>query len=353
MNRLYDRIRHEYKLLLPDKDSEDSEDSEDFEESKGPNDITLIEWCIQHDYIQQALTLYTERVPEIFYSYNLVTLTNTGKEAFKKKFSKDKTRLKGFQLYTVFSDKDWEETSQQFVDEHRMKSYCPLLEAEIEKLILKIKNDKKNDFSLEAIHNVESYINKLSEAPETGLVGLDDRDSLVEGFTLIQKLCQTPGKVMTGEVPLTLGEQAKLKLLKDVYFSNLNHNNSKFNSLKPYQQGTKLVDWTSHLNGNDLLDFFSDFSNAYSNRLIHLKECGWIQLNLPEDALRQLLDQYGEIKDKRNNTNHARKDHQLSTLEDIKTLLTEYVENIKEVCYPLHVEKSKSKSESHEENGTA
>lgn len=102
-------------------------------------------------------------------------------------------------------------------------------------------------------------------------------------------------------------------------------------------------------------NFFSaiTISVPYPNRFLRLLDCGWAYTDLPREALYQLLDQYGTIKDARNHTNHARNDHQLSTLEDIKTLLTEYVENIKEVCYPRHVENSKSKSESHEENGTA
>lgn len=27
--------------------------------------MTLIDWCLNHGYLQQALTLYTERIPEV------------------------------------------------------------------------------------------------------------------------------------------------------------------------------------------------------------------------------------------------------------------------------------------------
>lgn len=314
MNRLYGRIRHEYRWLL---------------RSEEPDDITLIEWCIQHDYIQQALTLYTERVPEIFASCRLAEITEAGKPFFEYQFSQDKTTTEAFQLYTLFRDKEWEAVAQTFVDEKRAKTYCKLLKQEIKDLVPMARKDKESDFASQAVRRIEAYIKGLSSEVDTGLVVLDDGNGLMKGFALLQQLCRTPGKVMTGDFPFTRGEQVKLKVLKEAYLSTTKQEHSDFEALKPYVQGNKLADWANQMKSQDILAFLSDISNAYSNRFIRLKACGWIHCDLPEPELRLLLDRYGTIKDERNHTNHARNDRQPATLDDIKGLLTDGLQEIK------------------------
>lgn len=314
MNRLYGRIRHEYRWLL---------------RSEEPDDITLIEWCIRHDYIQQALTLYTERVPEIFAACRLAEITEAGKPFFEYQFSQDKTTTEAFQLYTLFRDKEWEAVAQTFVDEKRAKTYCKLLKQEIKDLVPMARNDQKTDFASQAVRRVEAYIKDISSEVDTGLVVLDDGNGLMKGFALLQQLCRTPGKVMTGDFPFTRGEQVKLKVLKEAYLSATKQERSDFESQKPYVQGNKLADWANQMKSQDILAFLSDISNAYSNRFIRLKACGWIHCDLPEPELRLLLDRYGTIKDERNHTNHARNDRQPATLDDIKGLLTDGLQEIK------------------------
>lgn len=314
MNRLYGRIRHEYRWLL---------------RSEEPDDITLIEWCIQHDYIQQALTLYTERVPEIFASCRLAEITEAGKPFFEYQFSQDKTTTEAFQLYTLFRDKEWEAVAQTFVDEKRAKTYCKLLKQEIKDLVPMARNDQKTDFASQAVCRVEAYIKDISSEVDTGLVVLDDGDGLKKGFALLQQLCRTPGKVMTGDFPFTRGEQGKLKVLKEAYLSATKQEHAEFETLKSYVQGKKIADWANQMKSQDILAFFSDISNAYSNRFIRLKERGWIRCDLPDSKLRLLLERYGTIKDERNHTNHARNDRQPATLDDIKVLLTDGLQEIR------------------------
>lgn len=314
MNRLYGRIRHEYRWLL---------------RSEEPDDITLIEWCIRHDYIQQALTLYTERVPEIFASCRLAEITEAGKPFFDYQFAQDKTTTEAFQLYTLFRDKEWEAVAQTFVDEKRAKSYCKLLKQEIKDLVPLARKDQETDFASQAVRRVEDYIKEISSEVDNGLVVLDDGVGLKKGFALLQQLCRTPGKVMTGDFSFTRGEQGKLKVLKEAYLSATKQDRDDFEALKSYVQGKKIADWANQMKSQDILAFLSDISNAYSNRFIRLKERGWIRCDLPDSELRLLLDRYGTIKDERNHTNHARNDRQPATLDDIKVLLTDGLQEIR------------------------
>lgn len=338
MNRLYGRIRHEYRWLL---------------RSEEPDDITLIEWCIQHDYIQQALTLYTERVPKIFCSYNIVTLTKEGQEAFDTflQNSTDKAPAE-VQLYTQFCNKDREREVNRHLN-NIQDEYYPHLKSASQLIRKNARTDQKTDWAIQAQGVIEDYLKENSHTDIVDTVSLNNELGLATGFSLIQALCRTPGKIMQGEISLSDLEMKKLQVLKEAYMSVTN--NKRLQDMKSYEQGNNLVKFVEKMSSDDLQKLFSaiTISVPYPNRFLRLLDCGWAYTDLPREALYQLLDQYGTIKDARNHTNHARNDHQLSTLEDIKTLLTEYVENIKEVCYPRHVENSKSKSESHEENGTA
>ncbi|OBZ32253.1 TM1812 family CRISPR-associated protein [Megasphaera sp. DISK 18] len=338
MNRLYGRIRHEYRWLL---------------RSEEPDDITLIEWCIQHDYIQQALTLYTERVPKIFCSYNIVTLTKEGQEAFDTflQNSTDKAPA-AVQLYTQFCNKDRErEVNRHF--SNIQNDYDQQLKAASQLIRTNARTDQKTDWAIQAQGVIKDYLKENSHTDIVDTVSLNDELGLAAGFSLIQALCRTPGKIMQGEISLGDLEMKKLQVLKAAYMSGAN--NKRLQDMKSYEQGNNLVKFVEKMSSDDLQKLFSGItiSVPYPNRFLRLLDCGWAYTDLSKEVLYKLLDQYGTIKDARNHTNHARNDHQLSTLEDIKALLTEYVENIKEVCYRQRAETSKTETESHEENGTA
>lgn len=312
INRLYGRIRHEYKQLL---------------QEENPDDLTLIDWCVRHDYIQQALTLYTERIPELFNDCNLAALTKSGKIVFKKQFEKDKTTSFAFQLYTLFRDKEKEESAQKEMDSQR-SAYCRFLKQEIIAVSQKAKEDTTTDWAHVAVAHIQEYLQQLSVE---STVVLDNPDRLYQGFALIQALCRTPGKVILDELDMQL--MAKCRQLQQFYRA---HNNMEtFLSKKPYAQGKALCNWSPQMKVQELLDFFSDFSIPYSERFIRLLRREWVVSNVPEAKLRLLLDRYGALKDERNHTNHARQEQQTLTVQDIRQLLQQGLSEINDICHTL------------------
>ncbi|WP_296903497.1 hypothetical protein, partial [uncultured Megasphaera sp.] len=298
-----------------------------------PDDLTLIDWCVQHDYIQQALTLYTERVPEVFDACHLAKLTDSGKPVFKEQFANDKTTSFAFKLYTLFRDKDAETQAQQQADSQQ-NAYCRLLKQEITAIRQQSRKDTDMDFAKLAVEKVTVYLEGISNSTVDGSVSLNDPDGLVEGFALIQALARTPGKVMQGE----LGDAmtAKCCQLQQLYL--VGHDEAAFQAQKPYAQGKTLCNWSSQMKQQEVLSFFSDFSIPYSERFIRLLRRGWVVSDVPEDKLRLLLDHYGAMKDERNHTNHARKDQQSLNVEDIKKLLRQGLEEISDICRTQHAD---------------
>ena len=81
MARLIEKIREKYELLIS---------------TRGQDDVQIIRWCIEHGYLQQALTLYTERIPE-YLCENLLTQTEENRAALELKLDGEK-RTSGFYL---------------------------------------------------------------------------------------------------------------------------------------------------------------------------------------------------------------------------------------------------------------
>ena len=75
MKQLKYRIGQEYSFLLQNK-------ADDY--------ISIIEWCLNHGYLQQAMTLYTECIPYMIVSKDgIISLSDKVKEELKKQVKKD------------------------------------------------------------------------------------------------------------------------------------------------------------------------------------------------------------------------------------------------------------------------
>lgn len=344
MNRLYNRISHEYEELLQSE-----------AKNKELEDITLIKWCIKHDYVQQALTLYTEQVPEIFSNCRIADLTPEGRTHFKKDLeAKDRTS-EAFKLFAKLKDQDRESKAQQYTSNVK-KKYDKMLRKEVNLIPSSVNSDSNKDWALQAQEKIEEYLKKHSHTEFIDTVVLDDADGMADGLSLVQSLAmlRKPESIVGEKIELSEGQKDKRQYLEKVYKS--------YEGTKPLQdkdnceQAKCLVKF---LNGQMNIEYFPKLCSditifpRYSDRFLHLCNMNWVHPNLPEETLRLLLDQYGRIKDQRNHTNHARNDHQLSALEDIKNLLNESLETINEVCFPRKAKTSKTETGSHEENGTA
>ena len=89
MARLIGRIREDYRQLIINRELDD---------------LRVIRWCLSHDYLQQALILYTERIPEYFGSKKFLTLSAKHEKILANELEKDKMgRHKFYFLLNVYS----------------------------------------------------------------------------------------------------------------------------------------------------------------------------------------------------------------------------------------------------------
>ena len=70
MARLIERIRKNYHDLIANRDKDD---------------LKIIRWCLENDYLQQALTLYTERIPDYLGEKKVIAQTEKSPEFVGRK----------------------------------------------------------------------------------------------------------------------------------------------------------------------------------------------------------------------------------------------------------------------------
>ena len=74
------------------------------------------------------------------------------------------------------------------------------------------------------------------------------------------------------------------------------------------------------MKGNELCSLVSDCQLDYAFRFLSFtrEEVGLARVNIPLDAMRDILRVYGFFKNERNSSNHARLDADVITADDLK-----------------------------------
>ncbi|WP_294158745.1 TM1812 family CRISPR-associated protein [uncultured Selenomonas sp.] len=71
------------------------------------DDLRIIRWCIQHNYLQQAMTLFTERVPEMLFQSGILQWPEEMDEAFEDSFNENGgERTEAFYLLAEYCQPD-------------------------------------------------------------------------------------------------------------------------------------------------------------------------------------------------------------------------------------------------------
>ena len=87
MHQMLGRIREDYQMILKEK----------------LDDIALIRWCIAHNLLQQAMTLFIERVPEVLEQCGFLSIESEFQADFTAKLAEDSmNRSRGFFLVNEY-----------------------------------------------------------------------------------------------------------------------------------------------------------------------------------------------------------------------------------------------------------
>ncbi len=299
MDSLYNRIYYDYKDLL---------------EPEEPDDLTLILWCVSHSYLQQALTLYTERIPEILISKGIVSLTESGEKAFIEQFKNDNSGTsEAFKICNKLYDKHMQEAIDK-----KKAAYC----SELRKCLKMLQQQEVRP------ENVFDVLQSTMESLFTGIpAAFDDEDLLKRRLKFYQELYTKPKITWEAYKDNSIFQSIQVQCVK-----NREMDLKKFENLPAYKKGKAIATFMSQMDLRNTLEFFSDIHIPYSERMMTNVENGWVRSAVSPDTLRQIMEQYYKIKNERNHTNHARLDSTQWSTKDICDEIKLGIEQIRDIC---------------------
>lgn len=261
--------------------------------------MSLIRWCLEHDYLQQALTLFVEGIPDYLYEHGIFQLPE---DVAKRKFileKKDKEVSTAFYLLTVFNGgKGYAPMLEAKTQVSNMQNRLPLLYKQLVKEIADGSTDAEA-----AVKCVEGEIGNISCAL------LEKPERMADFFRTLEKWRDDPLLLKN-----PAADDARYLYFKEKLHGELEKN--------PYGQGRyrKIVKFIVQMKGSELCNLVSGCQLDYAFRFLSFtrKDAGFARVNIPLESMREILRVYGFFKNERNSSNHARLDADVITADDLK-----------------------------------
>ena len=276
--------------------------------------LAPIEWCLEHDYLQQALTLYTESIPEFLFSSGILCLGKETESCLENSKSEDEPRDPWFFLFADFKPIDKLLLTEEWKPN--------IEESMVEAVKRVVESIGKAD--MPAAKEAEAGLRQLMEQHQ---VAQKEIHCFAAVFKALAFLVQEPQKMLE---PENLEPEIKTPLRKIFNHYKKEIEQAKFGTKKIHNI---LKGLTCIQTGNSLFKLFlyeynkSEISKKYDRckGLYNLFYLNLIQIdrNLDEEDIFKAMQTYFEIKDYRNDSNHAKMNpkHKQMDVVKLKTLM--------------------------------
>lgn len=291
MARLIGRIRKEYENLIA---------------TRGEDDLKIIRWCLENGYLQQALTLYTERVPE--YIKNLLEVSKEYFDDVNKKLKGD-NRIYGFYLLNNYKDDNYNNEKKDFdMRVNTLNAKNGEYFSSIQKMA--IEAVKTENFSYE---DLKGKIVIKKDLP-VGIKTPNENQLRLQLETL-HKIWQNP-KLLSNL------EAAELLPIKEIIKS--------LQGIKPSKRFNVLFKNLPNTDLNGKIVSYEGDEKIF--RLKHMLEKKILILKISEEKFFSIMTKYFVVKDERNHSNHARPDEtgEFETAKDLEEFMKEGLEEIEQ-----------------------
>lgn len=315
MHQLEERLMKDYEpILIADKGN--------------LNILTLINWCLEHDYLQQALTLYVEGIPDLLYENKVFALPDDKDKAKEIEAGKSEELSLPFYFLTVYDGKKVEE-------DKTITQYEPVCKAE--KAVSEFSNRLKEIYmenmkailagrmtAKEAGENVTQEAEKIvvQKVKELRVISFNSPENISSFFCNLEQWHKNP-KLLLGDVDD--GVLNRLYINKMPEWQKLKYGRQRLDFLSNYLD--------NHVKDKDLKKAISDCRLEYAFRFLSFAEQGWAKLGIDREAMRRILNDYGYFKNERNSSNHARLDSDVIMADDLKHRMQEgiiFIESVLE-----------------------
>ena len=314
MRQMLGRIQEDYAPILKEK----------------LDDIALIRWCISHNLLQQAMTLFTERVPESLVKSEFLWIQPAYQTDFSNEQKKDSMkRTEAFYLVNIYPEQ------HRYVGQQKDTQDTMLNRAK------KVWKERFPEFLQNLLtepHHVEKQdIHKLLERPlpEFDEIRLSNADELGKILFSIHTMC----RAQAGEVsPVRAQIQDYLERVQQWY---TDPKTVKAHDITPSED---IFTKDDHELAGTVIKFMEEkvgqarfyLSVERMRGAVRMNEgrlCSWN----PEKA-RSILTRYFDIKDERNHTSHAGNKTRRFDAAELEKQMSVALDEIEDACAKEKVE---------------
>ena len=283
MRQLQVRIESEYGPLL----------AEDMDE------LVPIDWCLSHGYLQQAMTLYTECVPEYLVQAHILYQSEAAHQALSVEVEKDPLqRDENFYLLNVYEPRISDSSySVQCFFANEMKKIFEGMEG------------------MDVRHHGAGF--DVADALERMEQTLRDRQIVLQEEAVWRRRMLALGSVMKNCVMLKDMNALPMEELADIepilsarreYLCQLKYGGERAQALVAYLHNQASIE--------ELVQWFSDvhlvdkMAEKYPRAVkIHaLFAAGMLESRMAEERILAAMERYFIVKQERNDSNHARRE---------------------------------------------
>lgn len=290
MARLIERIREDYHNVIINRELDDAQ---------------VIRWCLEHDYLQQALTLYTERIPEYLGEKFIVP-----SESVDKKISaliKNDRRNYFYYLLNVY-------TSSTDRTSKGLKFYC---------------NAVKSDTVGKKDVDVDAWFERLRAKLEPLKNSLSDEQRLRAQLETFNKIRREPQILRE----LSAAELEPIREIIDKLSAKL------LAAERDFERKKIIFGFVSQLKNEDFTAYFptvvfaKDAREKYP-RAFQVWELLYdkiISMKIPAEKFLDIMEKYFRIMDERHQSNHARADvGEFATAKELRDFMSKALGEIKD-----------------------
>ena len=282
MARLIGRIREDYHNVIINRELDDAQ---------------VIRWCLEHDYLQQALTLYTERIPEYLGEKFIVP-----SESVDKKISaliKNDRRNYFYYLLNVY-------TSSTDRTSKGLKFYC---------------NAVKSDTVGKKDVDVDAWFERLRAKLEPLKNSLSDEQRLRAQLETFNKIRREPQILRE----LSAAELEPIREIIDKLSAKL------LAAERDFERKKIIFGFVSQLKNEDFTAYFptvvfaKDAREKYPRafQVWELLYDKFISVKIPAEKFLDIMEKYFRIMDERHQSNHARADvGEFATAKELRDFMS-------------------------------
>lgn len=307
MLQLLPQIKKAYGMLLSDNQ---------------PTSLTLIAWCLDQNLLQQALTLYTESIPDILFASKLIVMNEAKKQELNQNYKKNGKQLtKGYYFLINFG---YESEKFKKNEYNKKVRQAKNVQAEaLKKLFCELIRKRSN------VQAAKEAFCKLDEAYR--LVHIQGIPALGKVFEWLELLWQDKNKLNSPGTYRVL-QQTIIKM----YWRSLNKGkkDTKPSDWDKLDAKVKFKRLVGFLKGNIDMQSVVNLAGGIGERGSfnvgwRLFEKGYFVINTDPQKLYKFIDGYTVIKNERNHTNHAKE--QQGAFDTAESLINFIQKNLKQL----------------------